>query len=161
MSTHARKFAVDASLGPLARNLRMLGFDTFWSTDSSEDELLMVAASEGRVLLTRSEALFEVARPEGRLRIQARGPGSELLEVAQAFGLVERIRSGKGFFSLCMQCGAALTPVQGHHVHDRIPGSMLLSSTEFFFCIRCERVYAKDDFYRRMKSWVHGLFNAS
>lgn len=157
-STATIRFAADADLGRLAQHLRMLGLDTYWETGAEASEVLERASREGRVLLTRDEALFERAKPEARHRVLAKGAGPELREVVLAHGLGERARAGEGFFTLCMNCGSTLLPVKGHQVHDRIPGRTLLASTDFFLCSRCERVYSKDAFHARMRKWVAGLF---
>ena len=60
------RFAVDRSLGRLARWLRLLGFDAVRRTDMTGARLLTLAAREGRVLLTRDRGL---ARRPGAVRV--------------------------------------------------------------------------------------------
>lgn len=51
------KFVADVMVGKLARWLRMLGFDTAYSNKFEDDELLRIAQSEARILLTRDVPL--------------------------------------------------------------------------------------------------------
>ncbi len=55
------RFVLDVHLGRLARYLRLLGFDSVYSNDRSDDELLAVSRGQDRVLLTRDVGLLERA----------------------------------------------------------------------------------------------------
>ncbi|MCK4279816.1 MAG: DUF5615 family PIN-like protein, partial [Candidatus Thorarchaeota archaeon] len=54
-------FAVDAMLGKLALWLRLAGHDAFYRADIDDDELLEVANSEKRILLTSDANLHRHA----------------------------------------------------------------------------------------------------
>ncbi len=49
------RFVADAMLGSLARKLRIFGFDTLYFKDGGDSELLKLAKSEGRILLTSDD----------------------------------------------------------------------------------------------------------
>jgi uncharacterized protein with PIN domain len=49
------RFAVDRMLGRLARMLRLLGYDTYYANDTTAAQLLAMARSGERVILTRGE----------------------------------------------------------------------------------------------------------
>ena len=46
------RFVLDVHLGKLARNLRMLGFDTLYRNDYDDPEIADISANEGRIALT-------------------------------------------------------------------------------------------------------------
>ncbi|RLF20494.1 MAG: hypothetical protein DRM97_07655, partial [Thermoprotei archaeon] len=52
-------------LGSLARWLRILGVDTLYPRDYSDEELIMLARREKRVIITRDKKLAEIARRQG------------------------------------------------------------------------------------------------
>lgn len=52
-STVELRFACDAMLGRLARWLRLLGYDTFYSSEIKDAELLEVCSQGNWILLTR------------------------------------------------------------------------------------------------------------
>jgi len=52
-------FFVDAMLGNLATKLRLLGFDSLYSSSIEDDELLRVAKLENRVIISRDVQLAE------------------------------------------------------------------------------------------------------
>lgn len=155
------KFTLDVHLGRLARDLRMLGFDSLWSQDVEDAELIEQARSEHRALLTRDRALAESAEQAGAevLLVVSLEKDSQLLEVLKRFQLGETARAGRGFLTLCLQCNSPILPVKGHQIHDRVPGRLLLEHEEFFLCPRCERVYWRGSHFDRMKEWVEKLLS--
>src|SRR5262245_7749399 len=55
------RFVLDTHLGQLAAYLRMLGFDTLYRNDYSDDELSRISSQEQRILLTRDRGLLKPA----------------------------------------------------------------------------------------------------
>jgi len=149
------KFVCDVHLGRLARYLRMLGFDSLWSAEFEDDELLRISREEGRYLLTRDRELCGRAGKPACHYVKATDPKEQIIEVIAAFALKEQVASGKGFLTLCMDCNAPILPTQPHQVVDRLPGSVLLAHDKFFLCPRCERIFWQGSHWDRMKEWVN------
>src|SRR4051812_29014379 len=105
---HLPRFSATPELSRLVRHLRLLGFDSTWSEDRSQEEVLEEVRSEGRILLTRDEGLCHRASGATSYRVLQDGRDEELVEVLDRFGLREPVRAGKGYFSLCLQCNAPL-----------------------------------------------------
>ncbi len=72
------RFLANAMLGRLARWLRTLGFDTFYDPAVHDPQLVVLAAAEGRVLLTRDRHLVEHLRPERALLVTHDAPLDQL-----------------------------------------------------------------------------------
>lgn len=148
------RFIADVHLGKLARHLRMVGFDTIWRDDLTDPELLRISSDENRILLTRDRVLANEAGPSRSFYVTPTDPGEQLREVVRHYSLQERVESGKGFLSRCLECNSPILPVQAHQVADRLPGHVRLEFNEFFLCPRCERVYWKGSHFERMREWV-------
>ena len=157
----APTFVLDVHLGKLARHLRMVGFDTLWSQDFTDPELLKISNEEHRILLTRDRELHDLAPAERRHYVQATEPGEQLREVVDRFGLKNQVVSHKGFLSRCLECNSPIVEVNGEKIRDRVPAHLLEEQKEFYFCPRCERVYWKGSHFERMKTWVKKLFSGS
>ncbi len=155
------KFVLDVQLGKLARQLRMVGFDTLWKDDYSDPELLEISKNEKRVLLTRDRELSEKADPALSHYVQATDPDAQLIEVADHFGLRPKISSMQGFLSRCLQCNSPILPVKAHQLEDRLPGHVRFQFNEFFLCPRCERVYWKGSHFDRMWERVQKLMSSA
>ena len=61
-----RKFFADAMLGTLARWMRTLGYDVLYDSDIDDAVLLLKAAQDGRVVLTRDTLLMKRRMAKGR-----------------------------------------------------------------------------------------------
>lgn len=155
------RFAADVHLAKLARHLRMLGFDTWWKSDAQDDELLEISREEGRILLTRDRALSARAQPDRVYYVVSTDPKEQLQELLVRFALEEKVRSHKGFLTVCLECNRLLLPVAPHQVQERVPGHLLVEQTQFFLCPRCERVYWNGSHVDRMKKWVDELLQKS
>jgi len=59
------KFIADGMLGKLTRWLRMLGQDVTYSAQFEDEELIVTAKKEHRVLLTRDSELYQRAVAKG------------------------------------------------------------------------------------------------
>ena len=67
------RFVLDVHLGRLARLLRLLGFDSLWRNDITDDELVAISVGEKRLLLTRDRGLLKRAKvTRGSLRARDR-----------------------------------------------------------------------------------------
>ena len=153
-------FVLDVHLAKLARHLRMLGFDSLWTSELNNDEILNFSRDEKRVILTRDRELY--IRADERLRhyVQAIDPQEQLVEVLEKFGLFAHVQSGKGFLSRCLQCNAPIIPVTGNQIAHKVPAHVLEERSEFYFCPRCERAYWKGSHWGRMRQLVERLIAA-
>ena len=147
-------FVLDVHLGKLAHHLRMVGFDTLWSSEYTDPELLKISKEQFRILLTRDRELYNLASAELSHYVDATEPGEQLREVLERFELKDQVMEHKGFLSRCLECNSPIVEVNGEKIQDRIPEHVFLVQKEFYFCPRCERVYWKGSHFERMKVWV-------
>ena len=146
-------FVLDVHLGRLARDLRLLGFDTAWSGDLDDEGIAGCAVAEGRIALSRDRGLLyrRAFYPHGREGAAARGmlirskdPYEQLLEVSRRFGLGPMARP----LSLCASCGSALRPATPEEVAPLIPPIVAQRYSEFLLCPGCGKPYWKGDHLR-------------
>ena len=95
------RFIADRTLGKLAKKLRVLGFDTVYWRGGNLEGAVKAAATEGRVLLTRSHRLQEKTATLQVLVVEANDPQEQILQVLSAFKLRPE---GDQFFSRCLMC---------------------------------------------------------
>ena len=64
------KFIVDQNVGKLAKLLRLLGYDTLFFTGETDTQMVDIALTEARVILTRDTHLLERrAAVSGQIKI--------------------------------------------------------------------------------------------
>ena len=51
-------FFVDAMLGNIAKKLRLMGFDSMYSSNIEDEELIKQAKNEKRIIISRDEELI-------------------------------------------------------------------------------------------------------
>lgn len=147
------KFVLDVHLGKLAGYLRMLGFDTEYANSATDPELVRIATSQQRVLLTRDRGLLmhtAVTRGYWLRQMESR---RQLAEVIRRFDLAAAARP----FTRCMTCNSALHPADRTEVLHRIPLRTAELYDQFLQCSGCGRVYWQGSHYRRMRSWIDVL----
>jgi uncharacterized protein with PIN domain len=131
------RFLADEMLGALARWLRIVGYDTEYARDMADREVLELARTEERILLTRDRQLAERAGADG-LYVVSGDLEEQLGQVTTAFHLDFR-----GGMTRCTRCNGLLAARTPQEVRDRVPSRVLASHEEFYVCLRCGQVYWK------------------
>lgn len=130
------RFIADVMVGKLARWMRVLGFDVAYSNTYEDDEIIRIADSEHRVILTRDTGLAARHAAAQCLLIESGDYKEQLRQVVRTFEL-------KRFdvFSRCLECNTPLTDVDKEAVFENVPPYVYLSQNHFAICPSCGRVY--------------------
>ena len=131
------RFLVDANVGRLARLLRAAGCDTAYRHAWHDPELAGMAASEGRILLTRDRALLRYACVEFGHLVRSDNPRQQLAEVIGLFGLQDRLKP----FSRCMLCNGLLHEVAKDEVCAELEPLTRIYYHVFQRCGECHQIY--------------------
>lgn len=137
-----KKFLVDAMLGKLALWLRLTGNDTFYDTDVHDDELLVIAKEQDRILLTSDEELFERAQNEDIETSLLRGSVDD--EVAEVFFKYDISPEVNPRIARCSKCNGGLTELSGEGkemIKNHVFEQTYHAYDVFWFCNDCESVY--------------------
>lgn len=144
------RFVLDTHLGRLARYLRMLGFDTLYRNDYTDDALAHLASVDHRILLTRDPGLLKRSIITHGYRIRSSDPRQQIGEVLERFDL----RGAIAPFARCLRCNTPLQVVRKEEIADQLPPRTRILYDEFRQCSTCGRVYWQGSHYRRMAAWV-------
>ena len=147
----------DRGIPELTGYLRMLGFDTWYQRDSTDEKLAAISAGEDRILLTRDRGLLKRNIVTRGYFVQTADPSRQLVEVIQEFDLIQRMRP----FRRCIHCNGILQPVPKEAVIDRLLPETRQYYDEFFLCPRCGHIYWKGSHYRRMKQFIESVIASS
>lgn len=147
------RFILDNHLGKLATYLRMLGFDTLYRNDFQDQQLAALAASEGRILLTRDRGLLMRRSIELGYYVRSMDAREQVVEVLQRYNLFDKIRP----FQRCLRCNEILKPVSKSSILERLEPLTKKYYDEFCVCPKCDRIYWKGSHYDRMQSLIHEL----
>ncbi len=129
------KFIADAMLGKLAKWLRILGYDTYYRPDIPDEELLQIANSEGRIVLTRDRFLTKRKLCRRYLLISHDHLEDQLRQMIGEFHLVPSP------FTRCLICNVKIRHIEKSSVRDRVPSYTFQTQARFAECPRCGRIY--------------------
>jgi len=90
------RFIADGRLGALARRLRAAGFDTSWSNDWDDDEIVRRSLAERRTILTRDKMMLRRSEVERGYFVRATESEAQLSEVVRALQLEGLVRPAAG-----------------------------------------------------------------
>jgi hypothetical protein len=130
-------FAVEKTMGRLAKWLRLMGFDTLLETDYPKG-MFAGHIGSGRIFLTRTRSALAAPSAYRTVFIQANDPMGQLAELIHRVDLRrEELRP----FSRCLQCNVTILAVAREEVARAVPDYVLENQESFSRCPRCERVY--------------------
>lgn len=143
------EFIADVMLGRLARWLRLLGFDTFYSNKISDSALLKIAKEENRLVLTRDTHFLHFKNFENYLFINSNETINQLIEVIKFFGIKEFEPSR------CVKCnGTLLDIIDKNEVNTIVPEHVYIRNNKFFRCKECGSVYWQGSHVKRFREKV-------
>jgi uncharacterized protein with PIN domain len=146
-------FILDVHLGRLARYLRMLGFDSLYRNDLRDDEIVGIASSEERIVLTRDRGLLKRGSCRRGYWVRSTDPRAQLAEVVERLDLSSSVRP----FTICMACNGALDRVDKESVLERLEEKTRRYYDVFHRCGRCGRVYWEGSHVSSMKKLVEAV----
>jgi uncharacterized protein with PIN domain len=148
------KFFVDRMLGKLAKELRMLGYDTIYYQGENAYPLIKQAREESRVILTRNTKLVPKRPEDTIIRVMEDKPPFQLRELIQkkVISLNE-----KNFLSRCLLCNSLLVEIPREEAEGKVPDFIFYQQREFFRCPQCLRIYWKGSHQDHMQRKINEL----
>lgn len=149
------RFLVDRMLGKLAKELRMLGYDTLYYRGEDKYHLIKLAREENRIILTRNGKLVP-KRPEDRiLRVKEDKPSLQLKELFQKNIIFLKEET---LFSRCLLCNVPLDEISREEAEGKVPDFIFHQQKEFSRCPQCLRIYWSGSHLDHMQKKIEELF---
>jgi uncharacterized protein with PIN domain len=149
-------FIADRMLGKLAKELRMLGYDTIYYPGEDAYRLIKLAREERRVILTRNTKLLPKTTEDRIIRITEHRPSLQIKELIQT-GYISL--SEKNFFSRCLLCNALLDDLSRGEAEGKVPDFIFYQQKHFFRCPQCLRIYWQGSHQENMLKRIEQLKN--
>jgi uncharacterized protein with PIN domain len=146
-------FVLDTHLGRLARYLRLLGFDTRYRNDYSDDELAAISANRHRILLTRDRKLLHRSVITHGYFVRQTDPLLQTGEVLRRFDLYTDIRP----LSRCIRCNGMLRTVAKEEVVHRLEPKTRRYYDAFRICRECRQIYWRGSHFRKMSALITAI----
>jgi uncharacterized protein with PIN domain len=141
-------FILDAHLGRLAAYLRLLGFDSLYRNDFTDEELAQRSADGQRILLTRDRGLLKRSIVTRGYCVRSADPREQLREVTDRFDLSRMAAP----FRRCLTCNGLLQPAEKQSVQNRLPPGTRERYDEFYRCAGCGKIFWPGSHYARLQA---------
>jgi len=151
------KFIADNNVGKLARWLRLIGYDTLLFEQKDDGQMIKIALSEDRVILTKDTQFMKRRLvTNGRLKailIRQDDPKLQVREVVKTLNLNYHFKP----FSLCLECNKVLIPRGREEVKNLIPAHVFETQTQYMECPACHRIYWQGTHWQAMVKKLQDL----
>jgi uncharacterized protein with PIN domain len=144
------KFIADGMLGKLTRWLRLLGHDVEYSSKLDDNQLIMAAKKERRILLTRDLELYQQATAKGvdTFYLEGKTEAEKLAHLAKRFDIELEIDMTT---SRCTKCNTPVRPILKEEIADRVEKSTFTYYNDFWECPKCGKVYWQGAHWDRIR----------
>lgn len=150
------RFVLDVHLGKLATSLRMLGFDTSYRNDYTDEELAQISSTQARILLTRDRGVLMRSAVTHGYYVRATHPPQQVVEVLRRFELFGAVVP----FQRCLRCNGLLQAVSKETIIDQLPPQIQEYINEFHRCIDCGQIYWKGSHYEKRQQFIKQVLDS-
>ncbi len=140
------KFIVDANVAKMTKNLRMMGFDTYYDFDLSDKEIVALAEREKRIILSRDIGLLKRKNAIYGYFLRKTNIEEQVTEVFTRYRLYDKVKP----FTLCLKCNQLIRKVSNKEAKQFIEENILNEYEDFFKCDKCNKFFWKGSHYDKM-----------
>jgi uncharacterized protein with PIN domain len=131
------RFVADVMLGRLAKWLRIAGFDVLYSNRYSDDELIRISNSEGRVLLSRDTRLLIQKAVNRFVFLESQDLQRQIQQVFETMHL----KALPPLLTRCLSCNEPLQETAREMVRNMVPPFVFETQSKFKLCPRCGKIF--------------------
>ena len=146
------RFVVDGMLGKLNRWIRILGYETKYVKDKTDDELVSSAKRSSSILLTSDGELYRTAIMRGvdSFLIRGQTESERLSALATRYNIQLTIDPDR---SKCPVCGSSLKQVSKADVERLVPSATFKVHQSFWKCTNptCAKIYWHGSHWKRIE----------
>jgi uncharacterized protein with PIN domain len=148
-------FICDVHLGRLARALRILGFDTLYRNDYTDNEIVAIASSGHRMALTRDRGLLKHSAITHGYCVRSTAWREQAREVVERFDL----QTVAAPFTRCALCNGIIARVEKKEVIDLLEDETKKCYEAFSRCRSCGKIYWEGSHFAKLRELVKDLIN--
>ena len=136
-----KRFLVDGMLGNIVKKLRLMGFDSEFAKNKSDNDVMKMMEEQNRILITKDIPLSQKAKKEqiGNVQITKEDEIDQFLQINERTNLGKCSVSGNN--SRCSVCNGELQYIEKNDILDKVPTGVLENMNDFWKCKKCEKIY--------------------
>jgi uncharacterized protein len=148
-------FICDVHLGRLARALRVLGFDTLYRNDYTDPEIVAIAVTEHRIVLSRDRGLLKHSAVTHGYCVRSTEWREQAHEIIERFDL----RTVATPFTRCALCNGIIARVEKNEIIDLLEDQTKQCYEAFSRCGSCGKIYWEGSHFAKLRELVKELIN--
>ncbi len=149
-----KKFILDVHLGTLARYMRILGFDSLYKNNYSDNIIVETAVIEKRTILTKNLGILKRNGVTHGYFVRNILPEKQLVEILDRFDLKGIIKE----FTRCLNCNSPLEKAGKEKIENLVPPKVKLYHNDYYYCGNCDKVFWKGSHYEKMTELITRIF---
>lgn len=126
-----------------------MGVDTLYFPHIEDDELIIKANDEHRIILTRDRSL-SLRKNTPVFFLEPTDTKTQLKILIEYYKITEYPAT----FSRCIVCNTPLQVIKKEKIIDRVPEKVKKYFDYFEYCPTCDRIYWQGDHYRHMMEFL-------
>jgi uncharacterized protein with PIN domain len=142
-------------LGKLAKWLKILGFDALFFSKIEDDDLLILARDESRILLTKDTGLIEKAKDVETLFLESEEWPDQVKQVIGHFKLREKVAP----HTRCIDCNVELKNLPKKNAKNLVSSFVFEKADSFALCPSCGRVFWRGTHFKDMETKIQEILN--
>lgn len=137
----------------------MLGYDTKYYSSIDDEELIILAIQENRILLTKDVVLASNANKKNVQNLLIKG-NDDLDQLVQAFGFlgIKNITMNTGL-AYCISCNGKLESIEKNAIRDKVPDGVYNMQQNFWICDNCKKIFWEGTHFKKIQEFISKLNN--
>jgi len=144
------KFVLDVHLGKLAKYMRMLGLDTAYENNYTDEMIVGISLKEKRTILTKDLGILKRKEVTHGYYVRNMGVEKQITEIIERFDLTKSINK----LTRCLKCNGILEKIDKEKVLAQIPPKVKAMQDKYFICRNCGKLYWPGTHYERMNKFI-------
>jgi uncharacterized protein with PIN domain len=149
------RFVLDVHLGKLAKYIRMLGFDTIYENNFTDEFIIDKSIAENRIILTRDIGILKNGKTKHGYWLRSQEPRQQIGEIIKKYNLFSYIKP----FTRCIKCNGLLVSIKKNEIADQLEPLTSKYYNEFYECENCKSIFWKGSHYERMQNFIENLLS--
>lgn len=141
-------------LGTIAKKMRILGFDSKYSATIDDEDLILLAKKENRIIITKDHQVATKAKKHDVLTVEltAQTEKDQLIEIAKRLDLKKYELNTDS--ARCPVCNGVLRGAEGPQLTNKVPPKVAQSVKKFWICQNCNHIYWEGTHIRNLEKMI-------
>lgn len=154
------KFIADIMVGKLARYLRMAGNDVVYNNGFNDEQILNIAESENRIILTRDRLMLKRRKcSNGEIKSLLINDDKLILQLIQVKNAL-KLKLAPNLIR-CLECNTTLENKDKQSVKHYVPPYVFKTRDFFLYCPLCSRYYWRGTHYNYIEMFFNNINSAT